>query len=402
MTTSPISASKLHIGVDARPLNCDHLRGAGKYLFELLDQLASSDEFEWKLFGDRPDLPYHAPAAGLPIELFETRGYRFRSWEQVALPRRARAAGVDLLFCTSMSLPWWQPVPTIVTLHDCMPWTIGAEGWDTRWYRDGLLPRAFAKCAAIITVSETSRRDIVSLWPRLADKIEVIPHGISPAYLLQSPEATANRLEQLAIRSPYLLYMGGSIPRKRLDWALRVYEEIHDEELHFVACGVERSEHERFLAAVGSTRRPRVRFMPFVAEADLPALYQGAVALLYPTLYEGFGFPVIEAQAVGTPVVMSPLGSLAELIGPEVQALPADNLDEWVAVCQRLCDERGRGCEPRARARQWASDFSWQRSAERHAEVFRTAANSSSSQGDTAESTLRRGTPTDGKMATTY
>src|SRR6188508_1407297 len=110
-----MSERRLKVAVDARCLNVDHLRGMGKALFELIKRTASS-AVEWHLLADRPDRPMLLPA-GLDahVEVFETRGYRFQSWEQWSLPRRAQQLNVDLLHAPATSMPWWQPVPTIVT-----------------------------------------------------------------------------------------------------------------------------------------------------------------------------------------------------------------------------------------------------------------------------------------------
>lgn len=106
----------------------------------------------------------------------------------------------------------------------------------------------------------------------------------------------------------------------------------------------------------------------------MPRLYQNAAAVLYPTLYEGFGFPVVEAQAVGTPVLHSAVSSLTELQGPGSVVLPVEDLGAWVDACRALVAERGRTPQPNETSRQWARRFSWEASAERHLEVYRRAA----------------------------
>jgi alpha-1,3-rhamnosyl/mannosyltransferase len=114
-------------------------------------------------------------------------------------------------------------------------------------------------------------------------------------------------------------------------------------------------------------------FAPFVPDDEMILLYQTAIAVLYPTLYEGFGFPALEAQAVGTPVLFSALGSLQELQGPGAVVLPPRDLGAWVEACRRLVRERGENPTPNQQARNWAKGFSWDISVARHLEVYREA-----------------------------
>jgi glycosyltransferase involved in cell wall biosynthesis len=119
----------------------------------------------------------------------------------------------------------------------------------------------------------------------------------------------------------------------------------------------------------------RVVFAPFLSDEELRALYQGSEAVLYPTLYEGFGFPAIEAQAAGVPVIFSPVSSLAELVGP--LAILADSLDleGWVRALRRALSLNERKSALTRGAKDWASSFSWQRSFSDHIEVYRRVVN---------------------------
>jgi glycosyltransferase involved in cell wall biosynthesis len=384
---------QLRLGLDARCLNRQHLRGMGKYATELVERLGNYLPVRFTLLGDRPDLPFHKPRIDeAPVRLFDCRGYRFHSWEQWALPREAARLGVDLLHCPGSRLPWWQPRPTIVTLHDALPWIEDEPEWPAGWYRDRLLPRAFARCAAIITDSECSRRDIVRLWAKLEAKVHVIPLGVGETYFDVEPAPLSEHLTALGIRQPYLLYMGGRIARKRLDWALRILEALGDEPVSLVICGLEPDAAADVVSGVPPTCRSRLHVLPFLDETQMPRLYQNAVAVLYPTLYEGFGFPIVEAHAVGTPVLHSSVGSLSELAGPASVVLPVNDLDAWVQACRRLLGSRGTVGSPQREAREWARRYTWDRCAERHAEVYRSVAGRTSDNGRGRDPTRERTT----------
>jgi alpha-1,3-rhamnosyl/mannosyltransferase len=362
----------IRVGVDARCLNCAHLRGMGKYLFQVIRHASAEGAVAWELFAQRPDLPLHLPQVNaIRAHCFETRGYRFHRWEQLSLPRQARRRRVDALHCPSSTLPWWQPQPTIVTVHDVLPWVQNEPGWPRGVYLDRLLPRALRKCAGVITDSEHSRREILRLWPKLVDKLHVIPLGVAEEYLKVRPAPLSETLCAAGVRQPYLLYVGGEIPRKRLDWALQVLQGMGERRLTLVICGVDRAAQSRIYQSAPSVLRADLCFLPFVPEAEMPQLYQNAAAVLYPTLYEGFGLPALEAQAVGTPVLFSEVGGLLELRGPGAVIMPLDELDCWVAACRELVKGRGNNPAPDQAPRTWARRYSWESCSARHLEVYR-------------------------------
>lgn len=365
----------LQVGIDTRCLNTLHVRGMGKYVSEMLAHVASAQKIEWKFFGDRPESAFQAPPGVKgTVDLFDVRGYRFHAWEQIGLPRHARLAGVDVLHCTATTLPYWQTVPTVVTVHDTLPWQEEQSRPYERWYLNSLIPAALAKCAEVITISESSRADILSLWPSLEPKLHVIPHGIGDAYLGTEMHALSRQLASAIGPGPYFLYVGGALPRKRFAWSVKVVESLTPLDVRLVACGFSESERSMAMTSIAADMRQRVTFLPFVSEADMPALYGQAVAVLYPTLYEGFGLPALEAQAVGTPVLFSPLGSLKELDGPLAKILPPNDLSAWVTACRTILDSPASARSASDDARSWAKQFSWAVSANRHIEIYRRAA----------------------------
>ena len=362
----------MRVAIDARSLNNEHIRGMGRCLWELIARSGASAQTHWHVLSDRPDLPLHVPQnAHVTSHLFECRGYRFRTWEQWALPRKARQLKADLLHCPAGRLPWWQPVPTIVTLHDTMPWQHDEPMWPRGWYTDWLIPRALHKAAAVITVSETSKKDILRRWPNLEAKLHVIPNGICDSYHKVNPGPLSPTLQSMGVQSPYFLYVGGAIERKRPEWAIKVLEQLNDPDVQLVLCGIGRHGQESILRLIPKELQHRVCIPTFVPEEEMPRLYQNAVAVLYPTLYEGFGLPVVEAHAVGTPILFSEVGSLTELVGPSAIVLPTNELSAWIDVCRKLLATRRMHSQPDKSARSWATRFSWSTFADRNLEVYR-------------------------------
>jgi len=317
----------------------------------------------------------HAPhGSSIGNDVFEFRGDRFELWEQIGLPRRARQRQVDVLHCTEGALPWWQPVPTVVTVHDTLAWQERANTPWNRFYWDHLLPAALHRCAAVITISESSKRDIVAKWPALASKTTVIPHGIGDEYLAADAPAARSELQQSVGTRPYLVYLGGPIERKRFSWAVQVLQACGQPDLQLVACGFGAAAHEQARQSVPEPLRARIHFAPFLSNLQLLALYRGAAAVLYPTLYEGFGFPAIEAQAAGAPVVFSPVSSLTELVGPLALLAPADDMAAWCARVHEALALGSRRAELAEAGRAWARRFSWAESFRKHLAVYRQAA----------------------------
>ena len=365
-----MSERRLRVAVDARCLNVSHLRGMGKSLYEFSSRTVSSGAIEWHLFGEYPDRPMHVPDQSCRVAITETRGHRFAAWEQLTLPAAARRIGADLLHYPATSAAWWQPIPTVVTVHDTIPWQSDDDPhWRPGPYRDRVLPAAYHKAAAIITVSNTSRRDLLARWPSLQPKLSVISPGVDARYLEALPDQRPIVIADRVVEEPYLLYLGGSDPRKRLLWALQAWSAAGSKTT-MVVCGLEAAAHQRIRESVPRPLQEQLILAPFISEEDMPRLYMRAAAVLYPSLYEGFGMPVVEAQAVGTRVLFSEVGSLAELNGPGAVILPVDDLQAWVRAINLVLQTRPASPGPDQVARAWARQYSWDAYTDRTLAVY--------------------------------
>jgi glycosyltransferase involved in cell wall biosynthesis len=359
----------------ARCLNTDHMRGMGKYVYELIDHAKGDPSLSWQLYADDPRHGMITPpGARLQADVFPYRGDRFSAWEQLGLPLKVRQAPLDLLHCTEGKLPLWQPKPTVVTVHDTLAWEERPDTPFYRFYWDHLQPAALKKCAHVVTISECSRSDILKRWPWLENKLTVIPHGIDEAYFSGEQSGVPARLAEQLAGAPYAVYLGGPMKRKRADWALDVIAACRQPGLKLVMCGFGSDARAGAAAALPPELRERVVFAEFLSDADLRALYRGARVVLYPTLYEGFGFPALEAQAAGTYVIFSALGSLSELIGPLALVVPPHDREAWVAAIDEACMMDQRRAERVAAAAQWVRQFRWAESFARHLEVYRQVA----------------------------
>ena len=365
----------LKVGLVGRCLNTPHIRGMGKYVYEILQQSRACSDLSWVVFGDDLRYPLSVPtAAHIATDVFSFRGDRLFLWEQIGLPLRAGRHEVNLVHCTEGTLSLWQPRPTVVTVHDTLMWQEHAGGRIEAFYLDTLLPAALKRCAAVITISESSRSDILAKWPWLETRLHVIPQGISAEYFADERLPVPDILQLEIGDAPYVVYFGGPMERKRFSWALDVVAHCKHATMKLIACGFGVDARRAAEEALPEALRGRVIFAPFLSDSDLRALSGGARAVLYPTLYEGFGFPAVEAQALGVPVIFSALGSLSELIGPLALVVPPHDLDAWCAALSEALAMGEARFEKALAARAWARRFSWAESFSKHLAVYRQAA----------------------------
>jgi len=298
-------------------------------------------------------------AAGLELERFSFGGRsraarlaRDTAWTLAALPAAARLRGCDVLHCPTYRAPLRSPVPVVLTVHDLAVLRLpqAFNRW-TREYGRRLLGPVVRSAGLVIAVSEFTKGEVVDLLRVPEERVRVVANGVDDTFTPVGERAEGE----------YVLAVGTLEPRKNLQ---RLAEEA-------ARTGVElRLAGDPGWGGVSVDGR-RVRRLGYVSDEELACLYRGALCLAYPSLYEGFGIPVLEAMACGAPVVTSAGGALEELadgaavlVDPRDPEAIADGIVEAVA---RREDLRRRGLE---RAR----DYSWRATAEATAAVYREAA----------------------------
>jgi glycosyltransferase involved in cell wall biosynthesis len=321
--------TNLKVGIDISPLE---LTGAGtaRYLRQLLSALDGVDVRTYVIAGDSRA---HKVA-------------RDTAWYLGALPWRAARDGVDVLHCPSHRGPLWSRVPIVLTLHDLAvlrhPETFNR--W-TRTYSRVVLPRLARSAARVIAVSEFTAREGIELLGIDERRVRVIPHGVESPFTPDGPAAEGE----------YVLAVGTLEPRKNLE---RIAEAAS-------RAGVE-------LRVVGATGWGAVDVdsLGFVNDERLAELYRGAACLVYPSLYEGFGLPVLEAMACGTPVVTSTGSAPGELANGA--AVLVDPLDVE-AIAAGIGEATRRHEELRAAGLRRAQGYTWEAAAKATAYVYREA-----------------------------
>jgi glycosyltransferase involved in cell wall biosynthesis len=320
------------VGIDISPL-VQTRAGTARHVRGLLTALR-----------DRPGLELELLAHGGPGRVSSV--VRDAYWYPVAVRRRAKE--LDVLHCTTFRGPVRSPVPTVLTVHDLA--ILRAPEAFPRWHRlYGAvgLRRVLRAADAIVAVSEFTRREVVELAGVPEERVRVVPNGVDPVFTPDGPRAEGD----------YVLAVGTLEPRKNLERAVDAAREA----------GVE-------LRVVGARGWGGVDVDGWVGEtpdSELAALYRGARSVLYPSLYEGFGLPVLEAMACGAPVVTSLDTAMAEIAGEA--AVLVDPHDVSAIAAGILAADARREELARAGAVR-AREFTWQRSADAVVELWRELA----------------------------
>jgi len=343
-----VSARRRRVLLDARKAR-DF--GIGSYIRGLLGGLALQDRFELHalvLPGEEALL-----SRGVTARVCAAAHYSFE--ELVAVRQAISAVAPDLFHAPHYVVPLFPPRAMVVTVHDLMHLTRPEHATPAkRIYARWMIGRALRLAAKVIAVSEATKRDILAFGPSRGLDVEVIPNGVEERFFLESEEKNAE--------APYLLFLGNDKPHKNLDGLLRAFARLRASSpgLSLVLAGV----------APGRVNTEGVRALGFVPDEDVPALVAGARALVLPSFAEGFGLPVLEAQAAGTPVACSDLPALREAAGDAAVFFDPNDVDSMVAGIERTLRDEELRKVLRKSGRERAAQFTWSRAAERTARIY--------------------------------
>jgi glycosyltransferase involved in cell wall biosynthesis len=297
--------------------------------------------------------------------------------EQFAVPHAVHGLGVDAFHTPHYVLPPLVDVPSVVTIHDCIH-LMFPQYLPNRvayLYARAFLWTAAHRSAKVLTVSEASKRDILRFYSIPEDKIEVIYNAIDDRYGVPPSEEEFTRVrERYQLDREFILYAGNIKPHKNLERLIAAYHQLRSEgfeHLTLLIIGDEISKYPMLRRAVHRYKlHKHVRFLGFVPDRTLAVLYRLASVFVFPSLYEGFGLPPLEAMASGTPVVTSNVSSLPEvaddaaiLIDPYDPAAIANGIRQVLTNPALRAQLVARGL---ARVR----EFSWERSVRRIREIY--------------------------------
>jgi glycosyltransferase involved in cell wall biosynthesis len=363
----------LRLGIDGRELRDGVRTGIRRYVVEVL-HAAGARGLECVVYGDRTAQLPPSSAGVRPVRL---DAGRTQWWDQIALPRALRRDAVDVLLSPYYKRPLRAPCPVVITIHDLF--FIGYPGRRRPLYDRAMtvLARTYARgAAAIVTDSEHSRRAIVERLALPAERVAVIPVGLGREFVPTTPSAAQR--DRYGLGSRYVLYVGNFLPHKNLPCLLRAWAALPP---------TLRVTHRLLLAGGDRAGRPAlealartldvaasVGFPALVADADLPALYGGATALVLPSLEEGFGLPALEAMACGAPVIASRRGALPEVVGDAGVLIDPEAGDALTAALARVLDNDDERAALARRGRARAAAFTADRTAGRVIDLLEATA----------------------------
>jgi glycosyltransferase involved in cell wall biosynthesis len=365
----------MKIAIDARKWR-DY--GIGTYVRNLVRHLAHLDRVTtYFLFCNQADEAELRDLAGnfVPV-VDESDGYSFA--EHVSIPRKLHRLGADLLHSPHYVLPLLCRRRAVVTIHDCIH-LLFPEYLPNRMafrYARFMMGSAIRRSALVFTVSEASRRDILRFYPDAdPDRIHVVPNAIDVALLEDPGEEEMDRVrERYQIRGRFVLYAGNVKPHKNLQRLISAFGLLKQrpghEDLKLLIIGEGEGGERDGIHKHGQLRRcveaagvrQDVRFFGFVPEHTLAALYRLASVFAFPSLYEGFGLPPLEAMACGTPVVTSRLSSLPEVVGDAALLVDPYRVEEIAHALERVLQDETLRADLVARGLVRARQFSWERS----------------------------------------
>lgn len=348
--------------------------GTTRYTGELTKALMRRTDVDLRLFslyspahirsiGAERGYPLASSASGRA-----PRQWRTLAW-QCGWPGVPLVSDVDVVHSPAMLVPPSGSHPLVVTVHDMTAWLFPElHTRRTAWLTRLAFRTAKRRGAYFLADSNSTATDLMRLGRLSRDRLTVVPLAADERFRPVDDPAVVSRY---ALTQPYLLYIGTLEPRKGIATLLEAFAELNEASAQLVIVGKKGWMSDSLDATVADLGLgPRVTFTGFVPDEDLPALISGARAFVYPSVYEGFGLPVLEAMQCGTPVITSGVSSLPEVTGNASVMVPPADASGLAQAMRRLLRDSGLRDELRGRGLEQAAKFSWQRTAALTAEAY--------------------------------
>jgi len=372
----------MRIGLDGLPLN-QPLTGVGYYTLELARALAEdSPDSQFNIISPRPYVFENPARDGLPpnIKLVRARtNLLTRRWWSIGLPRYLAKHPVDVFHGTNFEVPLWSNgrCATVITIHDLSlflhPRTHQARNVRRARRR---LPRMADAATLIITPTKSVRDEVCELLRIARERVFAVPEAARQVFRpMPAVEATIIR-KRLGIGDDFLLFVGTIEPRKGLQTLLRAFEQIAEgnKTLQLVMAGQRGWLAQELLKEISeSTFADRIKLTGYLNDEELRALYSSCRIFVYPSIYEGFGLPPLEAMACGAPVIVSCIASVVEVCAEAALLIEPKSVSSLIIGINKLLDDQNLRSQLIAAGRRQAAQTSWSRTAELTQAVYEEA-----------------------------
>lgn len=340
--------------------------GIHHYIANVLANLPPANELAYLVFSRR-----RTGWARPDMELVTTRWPTEKRWvriiwEQLAWPMAAVRHGIDLLHSMAFVTPLWQPRPTIVTVYD-----LSFLHFPTRYpllqrlYLTTQTRRSCRQARRVVTISESGREDVHRFFKVPRQQIDVVLPGVDDVFYPRPASEVEAFRRQHHLPERFVLHVGTLQPRKNIPTLIKAMARMRRSDLPLVLVGGKGWFYDEIFAQVERLGlQERVRFAGYVPDEALPLWYNAASLLVFPSIYEGFGIPIIEAMACGTPVIAADTSAVPEAAGDAALLFPPENVDALVSQTLAVLDNREQAATMRQRGLEQAAKFSWARAGE--------------------------------------
>lgn len=360
----------MRVAIDVSILSSP-LTGIGRFAVSLVRRLAGSHEnAEWVLLGLSSSVDGLSKGPNVVVHRTPAlAGSRRMAWQQVALPRLASRYGAQVLHCPDFSRPLVCSVPIVNTIHDLSYYNKEAYFPLTKLlYKRSMARWTMKKSAALIAVSEFTRQEILSRFPDSQTPVFVARNAVDPV----------QQQSRLRPEYPFLLFVGTLETRKNVVRLVEAYSSLRTRERiahRLVLAGGQGWGGKEILAAIQkSACKEDIEARGYVSQGELERLYQSTDAFIYPSLYEGFGLPILEAMAHGAPVICSDIAPHREVAADAADYFDPHSTASLAEAMERVLGSSGRQEALRIKGYRRVELFSWEDCARRHIEVYASVA----------------------------
>ncbi len=354
----------MRILFDARVLG-NQMHGIARYCQNLLQQLLAEDKgHEYRVLIGRPEIQDRF-SPSVPVRWIQTRTPLYSIQEQLLIPYRIRGEAFDLYHSPTYTIPLLFSTKGIITIHDLIHLLFPRDyGLRHRLYYSLFVRRAVSRCVKIFTVSEHSKKDIITLLKGHDRQIAVTPNGLDPQWVPQASDA--GFMDRHGLSKGFLLFVGNPKPHKNFSRVLSAFKRL-----------IREDAYERKLVVVGidpqdlpGDLREQVVFFPVSDDRELRLLYSGADLLVAPSLYEGFGLPVLEAMACGCPVLVGDRGALPEIVGDAGRQVDPYDVNSICVGIRQVLSNKDLSRRMREQGIKRAAGYTWQKTAQKVLETY--------------------------------
>jgi glycosyltransferase involved in cell wall biosynthesis len=375
-------AGQLRIGINAHLLSSRvgyRRAGIHRYISQQIRHLQPPDEYRVTVFTNNTETAANEGTLTFVSSKWPTERRMIRIlWEQLALPVLAVRQNLDLLHGMAFVLPYVRTCPTVVTIFD-LSFIHYPERFPAlqRIYLTSQTRRSCQAARRVVAISESTARDLERYYGILNEKIDIVMPGVGREFHLIDRDKVDSFRKEKRLSDPYLLHVGTLQPRKNIPFLVKALAKIRRPNLKLVLVGGKGWNYNEIYAAVekyGLVKQ--VDFRGFVADTELPLWYNAATATIFPSLYEGFGLPVLEAMACGSPVIAANTSAIPEVAGKAALLYEPDDLSGLIDHIAIVLDDPQLAAKMQENGLSRANRFSWQRASQEMITVYDRALHS--------------------------